>query len=178
MRCTKMFSLIALSSAFAGGLAFVSLMGTATATRAMPDLCVATGVQINPGQGSGGCVYSDTNVPVLSLDVCWDGTTARIKGGLPCPTKQATYHVKYGDVINPISGEVIGYAPLPDACEVVACEPSDYESLPYEDGIACCNPNTGDCWAPDANGNCTAGEITWCQELEENPDNTVTCHEG
>jgi hypothetical protein len=178
MRCTKMVSLIALVSAFAGGLAFVSLTGTAAATRAVPDLCVATGVQIDPSQGGAGCVYSDSSVPVLSVDVCWDGTTARIKGGLSCPAKQATYHVKYGDVINPTTGEVLGYAPLPDACEVVACEASDVESLALEDGVACCNPDTGDCWAPDANGNCLGGgEITWCKELEENPDNSITCHE-
>lgn len=177
MRCTKMFSLIALPAAFAGGLAFMSLTNTATAARAVPDLCVATGVQIDPTQGGGGCVYSDGDVPLLSLDVCWDGTTARIKGGLTCPNRQVTYHVKYGDVINPMSGEVIGYAPLPDACEVVACEPSNYESLPYEDGIACCDPETGACVAP-VNGNCPGGgEITWCKELEENPDNSITCHE-
>jgi hypothetical protein len=176
MRCTKMFSLVALSTAFAGGLALVSMTGTATAAPATPDLCVSTGVSFNTNQ-SGGCVYSSTDAPLLSLDVCWDGSTARVKGPSGCPTKQATYHVKYGDVIDPVTSEVIGYAPVPDACDVVVCEPSDINSAGLEDGIACCNPNTGECWAPDANGKCTVGDITWCKEVEANGNGTVTCHE-
>jgi hypothetical protein len=177
MRCTKMFSLIALTSAFVGGLVLVSLNGTATAATATPDLCVATGARISPDSGTGGCVYSDTNAPVLGLNVCWDGTTARIKGGLACPTKQPTYFVKYGEVVSPLSGEIIAYAPLPDACELVTCETSDINSQPLEDGVACCNPVTGICTPPNANGDCTAGEITWCKELENNGNGTVTCHE-
>lgn len=177
MRCTKMFSLIALTSAFAGGLALVSLTGTATAAPATPDLCVVTGVQLNPSQGNGGCVYSDTNAPVLDLDVCWDGSTARIKGTVGCPLRQATYHVKYGDVIEPLTGEVIGYAPLASACDVVVCEPSDINSQDFDDGVACCNPNTGECWAPDAQGNCSVGDVTWCKEIENNGNGTITCHE-
>jgi hypothetical protein len=176
MRCTKMFSLIALTSAFAGALALVSMTGTATAAPATPDLCVATGVQSGL-HSAGGCVYSDTNAPLLSLNVCWDGTTARLKGALGCPSKQATYFVKYGEVVGPLDGEVIGYAPLPDACEVVVCEPSEVGAPLIEDGIACCNPNTGECTAPDSNGNCTVGDITWCKELETNADDTITCHE-
>jgi hypothetical protein len=178
MRCTKMFSLIALTSAFAGGLALISLTDTAMAGPATPDLCVATGVQVIPGEGKGGCVYSDTNAPLLSLDVCWDGHTAHIKNPVTgCPGYEVTYTVKYGDVIEPVTGEVIGYAPVTDACDVVVCEPSDINSQQFVDGVACCNPNTGDCWAPDANGNCTVGEITWCKELENNGNGTVTCHE-
>lgn len=178
MRCTKMFSLIALTSAFAGGLMLVSLTNTATAAPAVPDLCVATGVQFSAGQTNKGCVYSDTNAPVLGLNVCWDGSTARIKTALGCPSKQATYFVKYGEVISPLTSQVIGYAPLPDACELVVCEASNVDSLGYDDGVACCNPGTGDCFPPNANGSCPeGGEITWCKELENNPDNTVTCHE-
>jgi hypothetical protein len=177
MRCTKMFSLIALTSAFAGTVALVAMTGTATAAPAIPDLCVATGVQFGSSHPGGGCVYSDTDAPLLNLKVCWDGSTARIKGVLGCPEKQATYFVAYGDVVSPLSGEVIGYAPLPDACEVVVCEPSVVGSPLLEDGVACCNPNTGECTAPDANGNCTVGDITWCKELETNGNGTVTCHE-
>jgi hypothetical protein len=178
MRCTKMFSLIALTSAFASGLALISLTDTATAAPATPDLCVSTGVQIIPGQGKGACVYSDTDVPLLQVDVCWDGSTARIKNPVTgCLPYQATYTVKYGDVISPATGEVIGYAPLPDACDLVPCESSDINSQVFVDGVACCNPNTGECWAPDANGLCTAGEVTWCKELENNGNGTITCHE-
>lgn len=170
-----MFSLIALTSAFAGGLALVSMSSTATAGSATPDLCVATGVEY--GAKSGGCVYSDTNAPALNLEVCWDGTTARIMGLGGCPLPLVSYHVKWGEVINPGTGEIVAYAPLGDACEVVVCESSDINSLLLEDGVACCNPNTGDCWAPDANGNCTVGDVTWCKELENNGNGTVTCHE-
>jgi hypothetical protein len=60
---------------------------------------------------------------------------------------------------------------------VVVCEPSVVGSPLLEDGVACCNPNTGECTAPDANGNCTVGDITWCKELETNGNGTVTCHE-
>jgi hypothetical protein len=176
MRCTKMFSLIALTSAFAGGLALVAMSPIASAAKATPDLCVATGVQLFPGSGPGGCVYSDTNAPALGIDVCWDGTTARVKAGFGCPNKQSTYFVKYGELVNPLSGEVVGYAPVPDACELVSCAPS-LNAPEIEDGLACCNPNTDICTALDANGNCTAGEITWCKELEPNANNTVTCHE-
>lgn len=176
MRCTKMFSLVALSSAFAGGLALVSLTGTATAAPAIPDLCVATGVQFNPLLWHSGCVYSSTDAPLLDLDVCWDGSTARLKSSAGCPNKQATYHVQYGEVVEPLTSQVIGFAPLPDACDMVVCEPSDINSNPLEDGVACCNPNTGECWAPDANGKCTGGEITWCKELENN-NGAITCHE-
>lgn len=181
MRCTKMFSLIALTStfavAFAGGLAFVSLNGTATAATATPDLCVATGTKLPGSTALKGCEYSDTNAPLLNLDVCWDGSTARLKGPLACPGRQLKYHAKYGEVINPLTGQIAGYAPLPSSCEAVPCMPSDTDSFNYDDGVACCNPNTGDCWAPDANGNCTVGDITWCKELENNGNGTVTCHE-
>jgi hypothetical protein len=177
MRCTKMFSLVALTSAFAGGLAFVSLTNTATAEDAMPDLCVAVGATIDLELAIGGCLYSSTDAPLLNLDVCWDGNTARIKPSLGCPAKQATYNVKYGEVINPLSNEVIGYAPLPDACELVPCEPSDYNSQALVDGVACCDPNTGECTAPDANGNCIGGEITWCKEIEVNSEGNLICHE-
>jgi hypothetical protein len=177
MRCTKMFSLIALTSAFAGGLALVSLSDTATAASATPDLCAATGSKVQGSTKPAGCVYSDINVPLLNLDVCWDGSTARLKGPLACPRGQAKYNAKYGEVVNPLNNQVIAYAPLPSACEVVACEPLDLNAPEVDDGVACCNPVTGVCSPPDANGNCTVGEITWCKQLENNGNGTVTCHE-
>jgi hypothetical protein len=177
MRCTKMFSLIALTSAFAGGLALVSLTDTATAATAVPDLCVATGSKLPGSTGPGGCVYSDTNAPLLDLDVCWDGYTARLKGPLACPSRQIKYRAKYGEVINPLTSQVLGYAPLPDACEVVPCEPSDWESYDNEDGVACCSPVTGNCVEPNPNGTCPGGnEITWCKE-KEIVNGAVICHE-
>jgi hypothetical protein len=174
---TKMFSLFALTFAFAGGLALVSFTGTATAAPIIADLCVATGIKLEAGVGRGGCVYASPDSPQLNVNVCWDGTTARIKGLTACPGNQRTYTAKYGDVVNPLSGEIVAYAPLADACDLVPCLPSDDNSLPFDDGVACCNPDTGDCWAPDANGNCTVGDITWCKELENNGNGTVTCHE-
>jgi hypothetical protein len=176
MRCTKMFSLIALTSAFAGGLALVSMSSTATAGTATPDLCVATGVEF--GAKLGGCEYSDTNAPLLNLEVCWDGQTARLKAGSTCPGRQLTYHAKYGELLDPTTGVIAAYAPLPNACELVECAPHDINAPETDDGVACCNPNTGDCWAPDANGNCTVGDITWCEEIKNNANGTVTCHES
>jgi hypothetical protein len=176
MRCTKMFSLIALTSAFAGGLALVSLGGHATAATATPDLCLAIGAK--PPGSTGSCWYADSNaVPGLNLDVCWDGSTARIKGALSCPRGQVKYHAKYGEVVNPLNGQIIAYAPVPNACEVGVCEPSDVNSQAFDDGIACCNPITGACQPTNAAGGCDQGQITWCKELENNGNGTVTCHE-
>jgi hypothetical protein len=175
MRCTKMFSLIALTSAFAGGLALVSMSDTATAGTAIPDLCVATGVHY--GAKAGGCEYSNTNAPLLNLPVCWDGQAARIKVGATCPGRQLTYFAKYGELLDPTTGVIAAYAPLPNACQVGACMPGGLD-FDYDDGVACCNPNTGDCWAPDANGNCTVGDITWCEEIKNNANGTVTCYES
>jgi hypothetical protein len=59
---------------------------------------------------------------------------------------------------------------------VVPCEQSD-GTLPWEDGVACCDPDTGACVQPNPNGTCPEGDVTWCKELEDNGDNTVTCHE-
>jgi hypothetical protein len=171
-----MFSLIALTSAFVAGVALVSMTDTAKAEEAAADLCLATGIK-SPWSNKGGCEYSGSDVPLLATNVCWDGHTARVKGLTSCPGTQRTYFIKYGEVVNPITLEIVAYAPLPSACNLVPCAPSNYESLPYDDGVACCNPDTGDCWMPDANGNCTVGDITWCEELEDNGDNTVTCHE-
>jgi hypothetical protein len=174
MRCTKMFSLIALTSAFAGGLALVSMSDTATAGSATPDLCVATGVEY--GTTAGGCEYSDTNAPLLNLEVCWDGQTARLKGGLTCPGRQLTYHAKYGELLDPTTGVIAAYAPLPDACQVADCLPSDINSQALEDGLACCTPE-GACVNPNPNGTCPEGDITWCKELENKENGTVNCHE-
>lgn len=171
----KMISLFVLTTAFAGGLALVSMTDTATAAPVTPDLCVGTGIQF--GGGGGGCVYTGPDVPALNVDVCWDGTTARIKGSSACPGKERHYFAKYGEVVDPFTGEIVAYAPLMNACNVVPCSPSDIDSQQLVDGTACCDANAEDCTMVPANGICLEGEITWCEELEDKGDGTVECHE-
>jgi hypothetical protein len=144
-----------------------------------PDLCVATGIDVAPDDdeiGHGGCRYAAWDAPALEADVCWDGQLATLKGSAPCSGKGRVYHVRSGEVLDPTTGEVAAYAPLTNACELVPCAPS-YEALALGDGTACCDPNTGDCTSPDADGMCIVGDITWCKELETHNDGTVTCHQ-
>lgn len=171
----------ALSAVLAMGLGAWSLAGEeANAGTAVPDLCVGTGAHTPSGLGKGACTYSDDNVPVLGAAVCWDGETAYLQPAQGCPARQPTYFAKYGEVVDPLSGEITSYAPLPSACTVVPCAPAPApnEAPPLEpDDVACCDPETDDCFPTDANGDCPEGEMTWCKQVTANGDGTVTCSE-
>ncbi|WP_146662566.1 hypothetical protein [Enhygromyxa salina] len=176
----QLFSIIALVAPFAIA-AVATSMSSSSAVAAVqgPDLCIATGIDARPDDdkvGRGGCVYAAPDAPVLEADVCWDGKLATLKGTAPCLGYKRAYHVRHGEVLDPQTGEVAAYAPLADTCGIVPCSQM-FQPVPVEDGTACCDPKTGDCFAPDANGNCTVGDITWCKELEKHNDGTVTCYE-
>jgi hypothetical protein len=179
-RHLRWLSCIALiAPVFGAAVATSTTSNFAVAAVAAPDLCNATGIDARPDDdtiGRGGCVYAAWDAPVLSADVCWDGKVAKIKGTAPCLGYSRAYHVRNGEVLDPQTGVVAAYAPLPNTCEIVACEPN-FQEQPLEDGLACCDPKTGDCFAPDANGMCTVGDITWCKEVEKHNNGTVTCHE-
>jgi hypothetical protein len=176
-RFTTKLSLFVFTASFAAGFGMLSLGSAEANGQTIADLCIATGTKLPDGDEVAGCVYADSTAPMLDAEVCWDGTTARLKGEGPCPYRQRTYFAKHGEVVDPIDGVVIAYAPLPSACSLVPCLPKDDGSSPQDDGVACCDPNTDDCWMPDQNGDCPIGDITWCEDITPNDDDTVTCHE-
>jgi hypothetical protein len=168
---TKMFSLITLTSAFAGGLALLSFTDTATAGSEPTELCAATGIQTGPG-APGGCQYSSADAPVIAVNVCWDGSTARLKGLTECPGNDRTYYVKFGELLNPMTGEIVAYAPLASACTMMACEQSDINSAELPDTPVCCD---GSGCTTDV-ANCT-DEILWCEEITYDNQGNLICHE-
>ena len=162
---TKMFSLVALTSAFAAGLVLVGMTKTAEAgTGVTTDLCIATGIKFGSNT-RGGCVYSGPDAPTLDAKVCWDGTTARLKGLTACPTGQRTYMAKFGEVINPLTLEVAAYAPLPDACTLMTCAEGNSINAPeIEDQPACCEGNNCE---PIAAGAICDGDMGWCVDADD-----------
>jgi hypothetical protein len=167
-----MFSVLALVAPLAVGAVLASPLATlseAAATEALPNLCEAT---------RGVCVHSAIgDAPLLRADVCWDGELVTLKGATECGGGRP-YHLSFGYVADPLTNEILAYAPLPDTCDLGVCAVDQIgPNTILSDGVACCNPSTGVCEAPDGNGSCTAGDITWCTSLEANGDGTVTCHE-
>ena len=174
-----MFSLMALVAPFAvAAVAASTTSNTAVAAPQTPDLCIGTGIDTLPDNdaiGSGGCEYAAWDAPVLDADVCWNGSFAALKGTAPCLEGAYAYHVKHGEVLDPVTSLVVGYAPLINTCDVVDCKPK-FQPNPLGDGTACCD-SEGNCYSPNENGLCTVGTITWCKEIEEHNNGTVTCFE-
>ena len=79
--------------------------------------------------------------------------------------------------VDGLSLEVVAYKPLMDTCDAGYCVIGDVDPGALGDGVACCDPKTGDCTETDGNGNCPVGDVTWCKDLETHGDGTVTCHE-
>jgi hypothetical protein len=139
------------------------------ATGSYPNLCDST---------RGVCVTVPfADVPRLDQNVCWNGVTAKLKGSGACTIGRA-YTVGFGYVSDPLTNTVVALAPVIDTCAAGYCVEGLIDSGEvYEDGVACCNAATGDCSSPNAEGLCTAGDITWCETIEDNGDGTITCHE-
>jgi hypothetical protein len=171
MRCTKMFTVLALVAPLAVGVSLTSAF-TASEVSAdveYTDLCGTTRYN---------CPYASVyDSPVLRADVCWDGETVILKGASDCSSGRP-YHVTWGVVLDSRTLEVQPIEAVPDTCDANYCVSCDITpGTILEDGVACCNPKTGTCTNPDANGVCTYGDVTWCKKLEDNGDGTVTCHE-
>ena len=123
------------------------------------------------------CAYAPIDeVPTLDAEVCWDGETVTLMVG-DCGSNARPYTLRSGEVVDAVTLEVAAYAGLLDTCELGYCVVDKIDPGALGDGVACCDPRTGDCTEPDANGNCPVGDITWCKQLETNGDGTVTCHE-
>lgn len=172
MRRKQMFSVLALVAPLAIGAVMASPIATvsnASAEGWLPNLCEST---------RGACMYTSMNAaPVLRADVCWDGERTTLKGTAGCVSGRG-YYLTYGEVADPSKNLVIAYSPLKDTCALGFCVADEIDaSTVIDDGVACCNPKTGVCEAPDEDGLCSVGDITWCEKLEDNGDGTITCHE-
>lgn len=122
------------------------------------------------------CVYTGPLAPLLRADVCWNGSTAQLKGAQPCPTGAWPYAVSYGD-IDPLSGVVHGYVPLDDACSHPGiCELGVTPLVTTTEAICC--DNDGNCVPISEDPKCGAGTTLLCDDGVSNDDGTVTCFEG
>lgn len=121
------------------------------------------------------CEYTGPNTPVLVSNVCWNRTTkvTRLMTGASCPSGSYPFSVKYG-VVDPLTAEVLGFVPLPDACSRPGlCSPG-YLAPPNTTagGAMCCVDDV--CW-PQVAGAACAGEILLCSNGVTNEDGTVEC---
>ena len=172
MRRKQMFSVLALVAPLAIGAVMASPITTvsdASAEGWLPNLCEST---------RGVCMYTSIqSAPVLRANVCWDGTRTTLMGPAGCVSGRG-YYLSFGELADPTTNTVLPYSPLKDTCDLGFCVAGELDASDIiVDGVACCNPKTGVCEAPDEDGLCTVGDITWCEKLEDNGDGTVTCHE-
>lgn len=173
MRRKQMFSVLALVAPLAIGAAMASpiiTVSNASAEGWLPNLCEST---------RNVCIHTlITTAPVLRANVCWDGTDTKLMGSTGCPTGSFGYYLTYGEVADPNTNTVLPYSPLKNTCDLGVCAVGEIGANDIIiDGVACCNPKTGECKAPDEDGACMVGDITWCEKIEDNGDGTITCHE-
>lgn len=121
------------------------------------------------------CEYTGPNAPVLDAAVCLDPTgEARLKNSAPCATGSVPFHVRFGEVVDPIALTVLAYIPLASACSIPGlCE----ENLDAPGGVGtaqgiCCVNDV--CWP----GYDCGGTIFWCEDGVCNEDGTVTCFQS
>lgn len=173
MRRKQMFSVLAVVAPLAIGAVTASpivMVSNASAEEVLPNLCESTREV---------CEHTSINTaPVLRANVCWNGETTKLMGTSGCGMNGRGYYLSFGEVADPLTNTVIAYSPLKDTCDLGFCVVDEINaSTIIIDGVACCSPKTGVCEAPDEDGLCTVGDITWCEKLEDNGDGTVTCHE-
>ncbi|MFO7564629.1 MAG: hypothetical protein R6X02_18445 [Enhygromyxa sp.] len=119
------------------------------------------------------------DAPAMEANVCWDGRTVTLMGATGCPTGSSGYRITHGIVEDPTTNVVLAIAAVMDTCDAGFCEPPGEITASSDliDGVACCNPKTGECQAANEDGVCSTGDITWCSKLEDNGDGTITCYE-
>lgn len=132
---------------------------------AAPPLCTSA---------KGACIKTGPDAPVLRVDVCWNNVALTLKTGLACPAGAYPYYADYGEVIDPVLGLVIAYAPLPDACDMGLCElepaPGSTSAEPL-----CCTPGQEGC-SPDE-GSCPEDYVVWCEQAASNDDGSISCYD-
>ncbi|EDM73928.1 hypothetical protein PPSIR1_14810 [Plesiocystis pacifica SIR-1] len=122
------------------------------------------------------CEYTGPGAPVLDADVCLDPAgQVSLKGSTPCTVGSVPFHVRYGELYDPVANLVVAYIPLESACSVPGlCEemPDGYtDNSSTAQNICCIN---GVCWP----GSDCGGTLLWCDDGVCNEDGTVTCFEG
>ena len=112
---------------------------------------------------------------MLRADVCYGFAGGIVlKGSAACPTGLWPYYVDYGEVVDPLTGEVAAYIPLDDACDnpelcVDGPPPNGAQEYPM-----CC---TSDSQGKETccNGASCGGTLWWCNDGVCNEDGTITC---
>lgn len=133
------------------------------------DLCISV---------AGACEWSGPDAPKFDGDVCWDSTgLLTAKGTADCQSGSWPYFLAYGEVIDPLTGEVQAYAPLDDACTassvcVEGPPPPGAQAEPI-----CCE--WGVCVPLDeVPCNSSTSVAYMCSDGVTNQDGSVTCFEG
>ncbi|EDM77436.1 hypothetical protein PPSIR1_38014 [Plesiocystis pacifica SIR-1] len=121
------------------------------------------------------CEYTGPDAPVLDADVCLDATgQVHLKGSVPCAAGAVPFHVRYGEVYDPIAQLVVAYTPLADACaQPGMCEPMLDGPVPPTNAEAICCVGAI-CWP----GSDCGGTLFWCEDGVSNEDGTVTCFDA
>jgi len=151
-------------------LALVVLLLPATASASQyRDLCASV---------PGACEPTGPEAPVLDTDVCWSDTGELVlKGEDSCAQGSWAYHLKYGEIVDPVEGTIVAYIPLDNACD----HPGLCVSGPAPGGTEvqaiCCE--WGIC-APYSEVACNSASsfAVMCIYGETHADGTVTCYEG
>ena len=121
------------------------------------------------------CDYRGPDAPLLQANVCFGSAIGiRLMSG-SCPSGTWPYHVKHGEVVDPITNQVAAYIPLDDACTkpgicVAGPPPAGAQEYPM-----CCTGSGGSetCYS---NSSC-GGTLWWCLDGVCNADGTITCFE-
>jgi hypothetical protein len=168
MSSNKMFSVLALVAPLVVGAFVVSpvtTMSEASATEQLPNLCEAT---------RGLCEYTSIKTaPALNASVCYNGTTVTLAGAGGCAKR--AYFLAYGIVVDPITNIVLPLSPLKDTCDAGYCLVGTIDAgTIVTDTPVCCN-GEGDCTPADDELGCSVGDITFCENLQDNGDGSFTC---
>jgi hypothetical protein len=128
----------------------------------------------------GACEYAPNTAPTLSVDVCWNGTQAFLKGAGDCPSGSWAYFIDSGEVINAVTNQVQPYVKLDDTCKMGYCEPMPVNPPMTTEGPLCCG--SGGCVELADGTTCSNGEVAvWCDEGEEvelGEDGEWECYEA
>ena len=150
--------------------AIVLLLLPATASAGQyRDLCASV---------PGACEPTGPDAPTIDVDVCWNETGAlELKGDGSCTEGSWPYHLKYGEIADPMVSTVIAYRPLDNACDHPglcvhgpAPEGAEGQSICCEWGV--CVPLS------EVACNSASSFAVFCVFGETHADGTVTCYDG
>jgi hypothetical protein len=122
------------------------------------------------------CIYTGPNAPVLRAGVCLSSAgDITLKGTAPCPSDTWPYYVEYGEVVDPVTGQVDAYIPLDDACTKEGlCEKAPPPDGSQEFPMCCYVNQNGDEVCVDGMISC-GGTLWFCHDGVSNEDGSITC---